>query len=105
MFFNKWKKRAYEGRAENEILQAALDSYRKEVEGLHRTISVMDNNPICKQILDLKEELYTDGKHATRVYLTQKQQLDMYTEVGASGYIETIYGLRILSTQKNMRVE
>ena len=109
MIFNKWKKRAYEGRAENEILQAALNSYRKEVEGLHRT----NGNPICTQILSLKLEAEMANNKPTKLYLSPEKQRDLYASVGkhlsyafqGERSMTMIYGLQVYTTQYNMRVE
>ena len=113
MFFNKWKKRAYEGRDENKILQAALNSYRKEVEGLHRTIRVMNGNPICTQILSLKLEAEMANNKPTKLYLSPEKQRDLYASVGkhlsyafqGERSMTMIYGLQVYTTQYNMRVE
>jgi|TARA_R110000751_G_scaffold279099_3_gene381510 hypothetical protein len=109
MIFNKWKKRAYAEREKNRVLEEDLINCKKEIEELFKIFKIMDNNPTCKHILDLRQEAAIDGKPATRVYLTHEQQIDIYKEVGSYlgglGGIQTIYGLDVVTTQKNMRVE
>jgi hypothetical protein len=109
MIFNKWKKRAYAERELNEFLEEDLRHHKSELEVLSKTIKIMDTNPTCKQILDLRMEVDIDGEHATRVYLTHEQQMGICKEVGthleSKGSIQMIYGLRVFTTQKNMRVE
>jgi hypothetical protein len=109
MIFNKWKKRAYAERELNEFLEEDLINCKNQIEELYKVFKIMDTNPTCKQILDLRCEAAIDGEPATKVYLTHKQQSDMYNEIGVYlgevGHIKTIYGLRVVTTQKNMRVE
>ena len=109
MIFNKWKKRAYEERERNRILEGDLIDCKNQIEELYKVFKVMDGSPTCKQILDLRMEADTDCKPATKVYLTPEQQSDIYNDVGMYlsnfGGIQTIYGLRVFTTQKNMRVE
>jgi hypothetical protein len=109
MIFNKWKKRAYAERELNKFLEEDLINCKNQIENLYKIFKIMDTNPTCKQILDLRMEADINGKHATRVYLTQEQQMDICKEVGthleSKGSIQMIYGLRVFTTQKNMRVE
>jgi hypothetical protein len=113
MLFNKWKKRAYEEREKNEILQAALNSFRKETESLYRTIRVMDEDPTCRQILGLKLEAEMANNKPTKLYLSPEKQRDLYASIGkhlsyafeGEGNMTMIYGLEVYTTQKNMRVE
>jgi hypothetical protein len=109
MIFNKWKKRAYAERELNKFLEEDLINCKNQIEELYKVFKIMDGNPTCKHILDLRMEADIDGNHATRVYLTHEQQGDIYNDVGMYlsnfGGIQTIYGLRVFTTQKNMRVE
>jgi hypothetical protein len=109
MIFNKWKKRAYAEREKNKVLEEDLINCKNQIENLYKIFKIMDTNPTCEQILDLRMEADTNGKHATRVYLTQEQQMGICKEVGphleSKGSIQMIYGLRVFTTQKNMRVE
>jgi hypothetical protein len=109
MFFNKWKKRAYAELEKNEFLEEDLLSHKSELERLYKTITIMESNPTCNHILDLRMEAAMDNKPATKVYLTHEQQMDIYADVGTylkdKGSINMIYGLRVFTTQKNMRVE
>tara|TARA_R110000851_G_scaffold5671_1_gene23226 strand:- start:14947 stop:15276 length:330 start_codon:yes stop_codon:yes gene_type:complete len=109
MIFNKWKKRAYEERERNSVLEGDLIDCKNQIEQLYKVFKVMDSNPTCKHILDLRMEADIDNKPATKVYLTHEQQRDIYNDVGMyltdSVGIQTVYGLRVFTTQKNMRVE
>jgi hypothetical protein len=109
MFFNKWKKRAYAELERNEFLAETLIQQQRKMEVLQKTVTLMENNPTCNHILDLRMEADIDGKPATKVYLTHEQQMDIYADVGMyfkdKGSIKMIYGLRVFTTQKNMRVE
>ena len=82
MIFNKWKKRAYAEREKNRVLEEDLINCEKEIEELFKIFKIMDNNPTCKHILDLRMEADIAGKPATKVYLTHEQQIDIYKEVG-----------------------
>jgi hypothetical protein len=113
MIFNKWKKRAYEEREKNKILQAALNSFRKEVQSLHRTIRVMDEDPTCKQILSLRLESLMNNNEPTKIYLSPEKQCNLYASIGGhllhafkgEGSMTMVYGLEVHTTQYNMRVE
>jgi hypothetical protein len=113
MIFNKWKKRAYEEREKNGILQAALNSFRKELESLHRTIIVMDEDPTCRQIIELKLEAEMNNNEPTKLFLSPEKQRSLHTAVAkylthgsyGEGSMTMIYGLQVYTTQKNMRVE
>jgi hypothetical protein len=109
MLFNKWKKRAYAERELNEFLEEDLINCKNQIENLYKIFKIMDTNPTCKHILDLRMEADIDNKPATRVYLTHEQQSDIYNQLGmylgVAGGIQTIYGLEVFTTQKNMRVE
>jgi hypothetical protein len=109
MIFNKWKKRAYKEREKNKVLEEDLINCKNQIGELYKVFKVMDESPTCKQILDLRMEADIDGKPATKVYLTPEQQSDIYKEVGSHlavyGGIQKLYGLEVITTQKNMRVE
>jgi hypothetical protein len=109
MVFNKWKKRAYVEREKNRVLEEDLINCKNQIENLYKIFKIMEENPTCKQVIDLRMEADIDGKPATRVYLTHEQQRDIYNDVGMylieEGRIQTLYGLRVFTTQKNMRVE
>ena len=109
MFFNKWKKRAYAELEKNEFLEKDLISHKSELEKFYKTIKLTENNPTCHHILDLRMEAAMDNKSITKVYLTHEQQMDIYADVGMyfkeKGSINMICGLRVFTTQKNMRVE
>jgi hypothetical protein len=109
MIFNKWKKRAYEEREKNKVLDEDLLNCKNQIEKLYKIFKIMDEDPTCRQIIELRIEAAIDGKPATRVYLTHEQQRDICDDLGMylieKGRIQTIYGLRVFTTQKNMRVE
>jgi hypothetical protein len=109
MIFNKWKKRAYAERELNGFLEKDLLQCKSELDALSAIVKLVVNNPTCKHILDLRMEADIDGKPATKVYLTPEQQSDIYKEVGSHlgvyGGIQKLYGLEVITTQKNMRVE
>jgi hypothetical protein len=113
MLFNKWKKMAYEEREKNEILQTALNSFRKETERLYRTIRVMDEDPTCRQIVELKLEAEMNNKEPTKLFLSPEKQRSLHAVVAkclthdsyGEGSMTMIYGLQVYTTQKNMRVE
>jgi hypothetical protein len=113
MLFNKWKKRAYEERERNEILQTALNSLEKEVDRLCNIIKVMPEDPTCRQIVELKLEAEMDNKEPTKLYLSPEKQRSLHAVIGkylthdsyGEGSITMIYGLEVCTTQYNMRVE
>ena len=109
MVFNKWKKQACEERERNEFLEEDLLHHKNEIEKLYKTITLVESNPTCVHVLELRMEADIDGKPATRVYLTHEQQRDIYADVGMylkeKGSIRMIYGLKVFTTQNNMRVE
>jgi hypothetical protein len=112
MFFNKWKKRAYAERAITAELEAEMQILKEGIKNLSELINVVSKNPILKQIAELRGEAQKANIKPTKVYLTAEQQYDLFASApisivgcfGANGF-DIVYGLKIVTTSKNMRVE
>ena len=109
MMFGKWKRRAYEEFERNEFLEGAVRGYEEQIGGL---LTAMKENPICRQILDLKLEVLNSNKQPTKVYLTARQECmlslimgEYTTNIPPRGGIQTVYGLEVHTTHHEMRVE
>jgi hypothetical protein len=113
MIFNKWKKRAYEEREKNQILQTSINSLEREVDSLHNIIKVMPEDPTCRQIIELKLEAEMNNNEPTKLFLSPEKQRSLHAAVAkhithdfyGEGSMTMIYGLQVHTTQLNMRVE
>ena len=110
MMFGKWKRRAYEEFERNAFLEAEIRVYEERIGGL---LTAMEENPICRQVLDLKLEVLNSNKQPTKVYLTARQECMLSLIMGeyttniptSQGGIQTVYGLEVHTTHHEMRVE
>jgi hypothetical protein len=113
MLFNKWKKRAYEEREKNQILQTSINSLEREVDRLCNIIKVMPEDPTCRQIIELKLEAEMNNNKPTKLFLSPEKQRSLHAAIGkyltrdfyGEGNMTMIYGLEVHTTQFNMRVE
>jgi hypothetical protein len=113
MIFNKWKKRAYAERELNGFLEEDLINCKNQIENLYKIFKIMEDNPVCRQIIQLKLEAEMSNKEPTKLYLSPEKQSDLYNSVGkhlsyafqGEGSMTMIYGLQVYTTQYNMRVE
>jgi hypothetical protein len=113
MLFNKWKKRAYEEREKNKVLEEDLINCKNQIENLYKIFKIMDENPTCRQIIELKLEAEMNNNKPTKLYLSPEKQRSLHAAVAkhithdfyGEGSMTMIYGLQVHTTQLNMRVE
>ena len=110
MFFNKWKRRALEERAQNLILEMELEHFKGYVKQLEATHKFVEHSDLARKVLDLRQERLIKNLPADKLYIKPSELSGFLASTpvfkgGVNCSVTMLFGLAVYYTSDDMRVE